>query len=172
MKYHNFHAMDDIFRSAEMRSKKYIKTDALSEFQQKLLQFTSGTEETRETRQRIGQDVFRKYLMLYWDGRCAISGIDEAKLLRASHIKPWSECATDAERLTPFNGFLFAAHVDAAFDAGLISFSDTGALLLSPSLSQSNFKALGIAVDARLELEDEHRAFLRFHRERFGFGPD
>ena len=69
--------------------------------------------------------------MTYWGGRCAITEVTEPRLLRASHIKPWAKCETDAERLDVYNGLLLAAHLDAAFDAGLISFTDEGAILFS-----------------------------------------
>jgi putative restriction endonuclease len=60
--------------------------------------------------------------MEYWGGRCPITGLEQPELLRASHIKPWADCATDAERLDVFNGLLLGAHIDAAFDSALISF--------------------------------------------------
>jgi hypothetical protein len=41
-----------------------------------------------ERLQRIGQDIFRARLMDYWRGRCALTGISDAALLRASHIIP------------------------------------------------------------------------------------
>jgi hypothetical protein len=62
--------------------------------------------------------------MDYWGGRRAITGCAEPLLLRGSHIKPWTQCETDAERLDVYNGLLLAAHLDAAFDAGLIDFDD------------------------------------------------
>ena len=34
------------------------------------------------------------------------------EVLRASHAKPWAECANDAERLDVFNGFLLVANLD------------------------------------------------------------
>jgi putative restriction endonuclease len=39
-------------------------------------------------------------------------------MLRASHIKPWSDCS-NRERLDPLNGLLLVAHIDALFDNGL-----------------------------------------------------
>ena len=50
-----------------------------------------------------------------------MTGLDVPELLRASHIKPWADCGTDAERLDVFNGLLLAPHLDAAFDAGFIT---------------------------------------------------
>ena len=76
------------------------------------------TEAERLVVQRVGQDIFRRGLLEYWDGCCAITGLDVPDLLRASHIKPWADCDTDAERLDVFNGLLLAPHLDAAFDSG------------------------------------------------------
>jgi putative restriction endonuclease len=50
---------------------------------------------------------------------------------------------TDAERLDAYNGLLLAAHLDAAFDAGLISFADDGAIL-SSQFTMEDRDALGI----------------------------
>ena len=61
-------------------------------------------------------------LMDFWGGRCPLTGITHPRLLRASHMKPWSACTDAAERLNVHNGLLLAAHLDAAFDAGLITF--------------------------------------------------
>jgi putative restriction endonuclease len=88
--------------------------------------------------------VFREALLSYWGGRCAVTGVTEPRLLRASHIKPWAKCETDAERLDVYNGLLLAAHLDAAFDVGLISFSDEGAILFSSQFTQADRSALGI----------------------------
>ena len=78
--------------------------------------------------QRIGQDVFRQALMDYWGGRCPLTGITEPALLRAPHIIPWADC-TDAQRLDVHNWLLLSALWDAAFDQGLVSFADDGAVL-------------------------------------------
>ncbi|MBL8636431.1 MAG: HNH endonuclease [Myxococcales bacterium] len=50
-----------------------------------------------------------------------MTGLAIPELLRSSHIKPWSDCETDAERLDIWNGFLLAPHLDAAFDRGFLS---------------------------------------------------
>jgi hypothetical protein len=85
----------------------------------------SQTETVRAVRQRVGQDIYRKGLMQYWGGACAVTGIDLPEVLRASHARPWAECDTDAQRLDVFNGFLLNANLDALFDRGLISFDAT-----------------------------------------------
>ena len=93
------------------------------------------TEAERLVVQRIGQDIFRAALLTYWHGRCPLTGITDPDLLRASHIKPWSACETDAERLDVHNGLLLSALWDAAFDKGLVTFADDGTLILSDRLT-------------------------------------
>jgi putative restriction endonuclease len=102
------------------------------------------TEAERLVVQRVGQDVFREALLSYWGGCCAVTGVADPRLLRASHIKPWAKCNTDAERLDVYNGLLLAAHVDAAFDAALISFDDEGAIIFSSHFAQGDRHALGV----------------------------
>jgi hypothetical protein len=70
-------------------------------------------------------------------GRCAVIGIAQPELLRASHIKPWAHCGNNAECLDVHNGFLVTADWDAAFDAGLVSFDTDGVAVFNPALSQS-----------------------------------
>jgi putative restriction endonuclease len=125
------------------------------------------TETEQLQRVRIGQDHFRRALLRYWEGRCPLTGITEPALLRASHIVPWAVCASDAERLDVHNGLLLAAHWDAAFDAGLVSFDDDGAALFSPILGGAARTALGMP--PLLTLMDGHRATLAWHRTRYGF---
>lgn len=86
------------------------------------------TEAEPKTVQRIGQDIYRDGLMAYWNGQCPMTGITERGLLRASHAKPWKDCETDEERLDVHNGLLLSALWDAAFDKGLVTFSERGRL--------------------------------------------
>src|SRR5690606_5811487 len=51
---------------------------------------------------RIGQGGFRRDLMAYWEGCCALTGCSVVEVLVASHIKPWAG-STNKERLDPFN---------------------------------------------------------------------
>lgn len=141
----------------------------LDQFNAKTANLPRTTEAERMVIQRIGQDVFRDALMDYWGGRCPMTGITEPGLLRASHIVPWADC-TDAQRLDVHNGLLLSALWDAAFDRGLISFTDDGTHLANPQLSETARKALGIATAPPLTgLRDAHRANLALHRDRNGF---
>ena len=111
--------------------------------------------------------MFREALMLFWDGACAVTGVRHPRLLRASHIVPWADCATNAERLNVHNGLLLAAHLDAAFDAHLISFDAAGQIQFGPKLSREDIAALGLTPEMRLRRTDpeiEHR--LELHRNK------
>jgi len=125
----------------------------------------SATERDATVRQRIGQDLFRDGLLTLWRGRCAISGLNVPELLRASHAKPWAS-STDAERLDVYNGLLLAAHLDAAFDCGLITVEADGAITLSPSLPGEALSLLHLGEGGRVSLSLRHEPYLAWHRER------
>jgi len=113
---------------------------------------------------RLGQGKFRDDLMKRWNGRCAVTGLARAELLRASHAKPWSAC-NDVERLDPSNGLMLSAMYDAAFDARLISFSDDGSVVLAPDFTADAAKSAGISPAAEIKLADEKlRLYLATHR--------
>lgn len=127
-----------------------------------------GTEVERMVRQRVGQNKFREAMLDYWGGACAVTGVAILEVLRASHAKPWAECATDAERLDVFNGFLLSANLDALFDRFLISFDYVGRLQASSALAQAELMRLGGFPGMQLRwLTDEHRSYLVFQRARF-----
>jgi putative restriction endonuclease len=105
----------------------------------------------------------------YWNSQCPLTGITDPALLRASHIVPWSDCK-DEQRLDVHNGLLLSALWDAAFDQGLVSFTDDGTPRASPKLSDIARTALGFDAVPRLRgLRDAHRANLSLHRTRHGF---
>lgn len=122
------------------------------------------TEKRQLVLARLGQGGFRGLLFDQWQGRCAVTGCRIPDLLRASHIKPWKD-ADNRERLDQNNGLLLTANLDAAFDRGLISFRDDGAILISRDLPPSAWKQIGIDRAMRIQLTDAHRQYLVFHRE-------
>ncbi len=131
---------------------------------------TRPTESEAMRRIRIGQDVFRAALLDYWGGVCPLTGIAEAPLLRASHIRPWAACE-DAERLDVHNGLLLSALWDAAFDRGLVSFANDGHALFAPALGNASRRALcaGDVSPAIVGLRPQHGERLAEHRHRHGF---
>ncbi|WP_081700196.1 HNH endonuclease [Azonexus hydrophilus] len=125
-----------------------------------------STEAARLVTQRVGQDIFRASLLAYWGQRCAISGLAVPGLLRASHIKPWADCASDAERLDVYNGLLLAPHLDALFDGGWVTFMSTGQIQISGELDADSRARLGITGTETVHgLTERHQAYLAWHRE-------
>jgi hypothetical protein len=144
-----------------------LPDELLRIFQSQTGTLPRSTEVERSIIQRVGQDIFRRGLLEYWDSRCAISGLAVPELLRASHIKPWAACENDAERLDVFNGFLLAPNLDAAFDAGFITVGDAGEIVFSDLLGNDARGLLGL--DRVMEVRgvaDEHRRYLLWHRSR------
>lgn len=139
----------------------------LQVFLQRTASLPRTTAAERLVVQRMGQDLFRNGLLDYWDGVCAMTGLAVPELLRASHIKPWADCDTDAERLDVFNGLLLAPHLDAAFDRGFITIDDAGRVIVADALDPASRSVLGLDRPLRVHrLVDPHRAFLTWHRER------
>jgi hypothetical protein len=131
-----------------------------------------STEAERLAVQRVGQDLFRCDLLRYWRRRCAISGLAVPELLRASHARPWARCETDDDRLNCFNGLLLAAHLDAAFENGLIGVEEDGTVSVARRLDSDARHILGLDIPRRVEgLRAEHQPWLTWHRinrfERF-----
>jgi len=114
---------------------------------------------------RLGQGAFRQSLMRAWGGRCAVTGVDVREVLRASHIKAWSQ-STDAERLDPDNGLLLSAILDCLFDRRLISFTDEGEMLVAKRLAgRLPDEVLGGRL--RRQPNERMRRYLALHREAF-----
>jgi len=115
---------------------------------------------------RLGQGAFRAGLERLWDGRCSVSGCDLREVLRASHIKPWSQC-NDAERLDANNGLLLTADLDALFDRGLISFSDEGSMLVSPAVEAADVERFGLGRSLIKPLTEGQKQYLASHRKKW-----
>jgi hypothetical protein len=146
---------------------KTLPYELLHTFEKQAAALPRSTEAERLVVQRVGQGVFRGGLLEYWDGRCAMTGLAVPELLRASHIKPWADCASDAERLDVFNGLLLAPHLDAAFDGGFITVADDGVVVVSSELDDTARHLLGLANPLFVAaLKPAHRAYLPWHREQ------
>lgn len=167
-----FAALDKIVRRA-FRLSKTLPDELLHRFGKATAGMPMATEIERLVRQRVGQGLFREGLMDLWRGRCAVTGLAVPELLRASHIKPWADCDTDAERLDAYNGLLLSAHLDAAFDKGLMTVNDDGVIVFSDKLPQEARAVLGWTVPLRVTgLAVAHRRWLDWHRRRVFQGPN
>lgn len=114
---------------------------------------------------RVGQGKFRDQVIAYWR-RCAVTEADCVSLLKASHIKPWRN-ASNQERLDPFNGLLLSPNVDAAFDAGYITFDCNGKIVLSREIAGATAYQLHINGKLRInskQLTRKHQEYLEYHR--------
>lgn len=143
-----------------------LPDEPLHVFERQTRLLPTTTEAERLVVQRVGQDIFRDALIEYWAGTCAVTGIGLKPVLRASHMKPWSLCDSDAERLNVFNGLLLVANLDALFDRGLVSFEDGGSMLMSPRVSGELRDQLHLTSSMRLRwINGEHLPFLKWHRD-------
>ena len=122
------------------------------------------TERHQLVAARLGQGVFAINVAKV-EPVCRVTGISERRHLIASHIKPW-KLSDNAERLSGDNGLMLSPHIDNLFDRGLITFKDSGQLIISKNLSS--------VVVERWRVEDQkvirpfsngHRKFLEFHRD-------
>lgn len=124
------------------------------------------TERQAIVKSRIGQGRFKKLLLEKYHERCMITGITQKKLLIASHIKPWSVC-DNRERLSVNNGFILSPTYDRLFDTGLISFENSGKIvlshLLSPADKEKLFLAPGTVYEIQANPELNHN--LEYHRD-------
>lgn len=124
------------------------------------------TERSALVKSRIGQGLFKKLLIAKYDSRCIITGIDEKRLLIASHVKPWAVCS-NSERLSAENGLLLTPTFDRLFDRGLITFSDNGRIYFSSQLSSSVIEKLHISDGDSfdLKLSSELKQNLQYHQD-------
>ena len=155
----------NVVAGAIWRLARSLPDEPLRQYRLRLTEPPAVTEVERLRKERIGQDVFREALMLFWDRACAVTGISHPRLLRASHIIPWAECKSDAERLDVHNGLLLAVHLDAAFDAHLISFDSGGHIMFSPLIPEADRAVLHLHPEMRLRRVDcETEMRLEVHR--------
>lgn len=138
-----------------------------------------GEDKASLTKQRKGQDYFRRMILANYGGRCALTGIDIPQLLLASHIIPWADKTHKKDRLNPCNGICLSALYDKAFDKGLITVSpDNYTVQLSSALreyeSQDYFdKHFGIIEGLSISLPKEYkpnRDFLAYHKDNVFMG--
>lgn len=124
------------------------------------------TERNAIVKSRIGQGLFRKELIKKYNGCCIITGINEKRLLIASHIKPWAVCSNE-ERLSSENGLLLSPTFDKLFDCGLISFTETGRILISSQLSSEVVSKLHISETDTFDIKpsSDLRRHLEYHRD-------
>ena len=145
-------------------------------FKEEPVSFFGITEKQKMQTIRIKQQSFREGALNLWHGKCAVTGVDDASWLIASHIKPWRE-SNSQERVDPHNSLLLSPNYDKLFDRGVISFDpDNGKILLPQTMTYplwKNLERLGINDEKHLEfVPDGTDRYLDYHRKRvFGYKP-
>ena len=125
-----------------------------------------ATESIALIQARRGQGKFKTNVGKIESKGCRITGVTDARLLMASHIKPWRLCETNDERLDGHNGLLFTPTFNVLFRQGYLSFENDGTVLLSEHFPLDQLKLVGLpnAVTAS-PFKKEHWKYLEFHRE-------
>lgn len=122
------------------------------------------TERMALTKARRGQGKYRYDLLALWIG-CSVTNVDEPLVLTASHIKRWSD-STPTEKLDPYNGFLLTPNLDRLFEHGLITFLDDGKVEISPALTSTTLKRLGLQPQMSLRhVFPQNLKYLEWHRQ-------
>ena len=128
----------------------------------------SDTERESVVLARRGQGIFKRNVQQI-EKHCRITGVSRPEHLIASHCKPWRDCDSHEERLSGQNGLLLTPSIDHLFDRGLISFENSGELLISPVAHRESLHRMGIPTDRVAmyrSFSDGQRPFLDYHRER------
>jgi hypothetical protein len=115
---------------------------------------------------RRGQGLFKENVKKH-ENSCRVTGLPAvAKLLIASHIKPWSK-STNEEKIDGDNGLLLSPHVDKLFDRGYISFTNEGELLVSKELDKAVLSFWKIEIPMNVgAFRAEQSKYLDYHREK------
>lgn len=107
-------------------------------YDQELEELPEGKENLREVKTRIGQAAFRSAVLNSYQNKCCITGINNAELLVASHIKPWQASNPITEKTNPRNGLCLNSFHDKAFDCGLITIDKTFHVIISQNLAKTD----------------------------------
>ena len=126
-----------------------------------------NTQQIRFVNTRVGQGAYRKRIIHRWEYRCAVTKFDKLPVLVASHIVPWAD-ANDNQRLDVHNGILLSPTYDALFDRTLISFENSGKILLSNAVEKKAFEKIGVSGRERInDFSSNNFEYLEQHRSRF-----
>ena len=104
-------------------------------------------------KQRRGQLLFRKKLLVAWHGRCAVTECAIVDLLEAAHIKPHRE----GHNYQTSNGLLLRADIHTLFDLALLSIDETFRVHVAPKLARSEYARLQGKLLAQLPTRHEDR---------------
>jgi hypothetical protein len=142
-----------------------IEVDEEINLEIKFSQIEGNLEKIQLVKSRRGQGIFKSNVRLV-ENHCRVTGVNNIKHLRASHIKPWSQ-SNDEEKIDGFNGLLLSPHIDHLFDKGFITFEDNGDLFASKLLSPNVLEQWNIEKVRNVgNFTEEQQHYLNFHREK------
>lgn len=118
--------------------KKGVSLEKMLGIEEEFSDIPLGKYRNIKMKQRVGQYFFRTAILNSYANRCCITGINEPKLLIASHIKPWKVSDEKTERTNPRNGLCLNALHDKAFDKGLITINNNYEIIISSQLKNAN----------------------------------
>lgn len=149
-------------------SKEEICNNAVIEKAQKIEEEISSLNIEGELKKaivnvRVNQGTFRDLLLKKYN-RCCLCGMENHELLIASHIKPWAK-SEPKEKLDDDNGFLMCPNHDKLFDKGYITFDDDGKIRISDRLKENDRMLLNVDGKMHIELTENSKKYLKFHRE-------
>ncbi len=125
----------------------------------------NSTERSGLVTSRVGQGAYRKSILHRWSYRCAATGYNDTRILIASHIHSWKD-STDDQRLDVDNGILLSPDYDALFDKHIISFEDSGKIILANEYDKGELLNLGITGRERINnLTVGNKEYLEMHRK-------
>jgi len=165
------HAMGD-FRSGLNKFLAFVQFDYEKHFEFEIQNEVNKINESFELQEtekriiiqsRIGQGIFRKNLLNYWNG-CSFTGCDKNDLLIASHIKPWRD-SDNKERLDYFNGLLLLPNYDKLFDKGYLTVSASGEYIFSKFLPEDSIEVLGLNKLVKIRVNEKHKPYLDYHNQ-------
>lgn len=126
----------------------------------------AGTDIEKIVKTRVSQGSFRRLLLLERH-QCNLCDITTTSVLRASHIKEWSDSSRE-ERIDANNGLLLCANHDALFDRHQISFEpNTGDICISASIDAEQREALNLSDSFNLSMSDRMKSYMQIHYKKF-----
>ena len=154
-------------------SNKPAEVELASELEKELQTFAPRTPlhttVEKMVKVRVGQQRFKRDVLNDCGRVCPFTNITDESLLIAGHIKPWAK-SNDEEKLNPKNGLLFTPTFDRMFNNGFITFKDDTKLIISPLVSNTTARLLGIQSNMEIPiplLGNSHkgrREFMEYHR--------
>ncbi len=149
-----FPNLDQVFQFSEEDKSEYVLPNI--------------TERSGLITSRVGQGAYRKRIIHRWEYKCAVTGFNKLEVLVASHILPWAK-SDDNQRLDVHNGILLSPTYDALFDRHLISFEDTGKIILADEIESQAFLKIGVTGKEKIKnLSLYNLEYLSNHRMEFG----